>query len=114
MGRTYTKKLEFPGSPVVRTPCFHCRGHGWVRSLVGELRSCMLSAVAKKQKSTVYVKFTLNWVSSLLFAKSGNAQYGGSESWLSELPTLSKHVNCNLRRVLSPLRETIALFSSLR
>ena len=21
---------EFPGSPVVRTPCFHCRGHGLI------------------------------------------------------------------------------------
>ena len=20
---------EFPGGPVVRTPCFHCRGHGF-------------------------------------------------------------------------------------
>ena len=21
---------DFPGSPVVRTPRFHCRGHGWI------------------------------------------------------------------------------------
>ena len=20
---------DFPGSPVVKTPCFHCRGHGF-------------------------------------------------------------------------------------
>ena len=23
------KRWDFPGSPIVRTPCFHCRGHGF-------------------------------------------------------------------------------------
>ena len=23
----FTKQWDFPGSPVVKTPCFHCRGH---------------------------------------------------------------------------------------
>ena len=39
---------DFLDGPVVKTPCFHCRG-GWVQSLVGELRSRM-PHVAKKQK----------------------------------------------------------------
>ena len=39
---------EFPGSPVVRTPRFHCRGQ--VQSLVRELRSCMPRSAAKKKK----------------------------------------------------------------
>ena len=31
---------DFPGNPVVKTPCFHCRGaRFW--SLIGELRPCM-------------------------------------------------------------------------
>ena len=40
---------EFPGSPVVRTPRFHCKG-AWVRSLVGELRSRMPCDPAQKKK----------------------------------------------------------------
>ena len=27
--RKYSLKDNLPGSPVVRTPCFHCRGHGF-------------------------------------------------------------------------------------
>ena len=38
---------ELPGGPVVRAPCFHCRGH---RSLVGQLRSCMPCRMVKKKK----------------------------------------------------------------
>ena len=29
------KSSDFPGGPVVKTPCFHCRGHGfdpWLES----------------------------------------------------------------------------------
>ena len=40
---------EFPGGLVVRTPCFHCQGPG-SESLVRELRSCKLQAMAKKKK----------------------------------------------------------------
>ena len=29
---------DFPGSTVIKTSCFHCRGV-WVRFLVGELKS---------------------------------------------------------------------------
>ena len=39
---------EFPGSPVVKTWCFHCSG------LVGELRSCKPCSVAKKKKKLKY------------------------------------------------------------
>ena len=38
VSRTDKRLREFPGSPVVRTPCFHCRGTG--SALVTELRSC--------------------------------------------------------------------------
>ena len=38
---------EFPGDPVVRTPCFH-RQRTWVQSLVRELRSHILQGRAKK------------------------------------------------------------------
>ena len=40
---------EFPGRPVVKTPCFYCTEWGfdpWSR----ELRFCMLHSVAKKKK----------------------------------------------------------------
>ena len=39
---------KFPGQPVVRTPCCHCRGLG--QSLVGERRSHMPRGMAKKKK----------------------------------------------------------------
>ena len=38
---------EFPGGPVVRTPCFHCRGHRF-DPWSGNLRSCMPCGAAKK------------------------------------------------------------------
>ena len=37
--RSEDETWEFPGSTVVRIPCFHCRG-AQVRSLVRELRYC--------------------------------------------------------------------------
>ena len=40
---------DFPGGLVLKTPCFHCRGHGldpWSR----ELRSHMPHSAAKKKK----------------------------------------------------------------
>ena len=40
---------DFPGSPVVKIPCFQCRG-AQVQSLVQELRSHMLCDTAKKKK----------------------------------------------------------------
>ena len=42
---------EFPGSPVIKTLHFHCRGHG-VQSLVSELRPHLLHAVRPKQNKT--------------------------------------------------------------
>ena len=39
--------IDFPGSPVVKTPCFHCRGHGF-HSRQG---TNMLHCVAKKKKN---------------------------------------------------------------
>ena len=48
-GHTWKACGDFPGGPVVRTLCFHCRG-ARVRSLVGELRSHKLGGVTKKKK----------------------------------------------------------------
>ena len=47
---------DFPGSPVVRTLRFDCRG-GWVKSLVGKLRSCMPRGVAKEEKKKEAIAF---------------------------------------------------------
>ena len=47
------KFRDFPGCPVVKTPCSQCKGHGWVLSVVGELRSHMPLGVGKKE-SHVY------------------------------------------------------------
>ena len=42
---------EIPGGPVVRTLCFHNRGHGFDPCpLVKELRFCMLCGKDKKKK----------------------------------------------------------------
>ena len=40
---------DFFGSPVVRTPHFHCRGRGF-QSLVRELRSCKFCHMAKEKR----------------------------------------------------------------
>ena len=48
-GEPTNQPREFPGGPVVRTPCFHCWGPG-VPSLVRELRSHKPCSVAKKKK----------------------------------------------------------------
>ena len=40
---------DFPGGPVVNTPCFQCRGPDF-DPWVGELKSCMPHSVAKKKK----------------------------------------------------------------
>ena len=49
--RSWLKKgayRDFPGSPMVRTPCFHCKG-SQVPSLLRELRSSMPFSTAKKR-----------------------------------------------------------------
>ena len=50
-----TEHREFPGSPVLRTPCFHCT-ECWFGLLFGELRSCMLCGEApKKVCARIYI-----------------------------------------------------------
>ena len=44
------RERDFPGSPVVKTLSFYCRGHRFW-SLIGELRSCMPHGTAKKKKN---------------------------------------------------------------
>ena len=44
----YDQARDFPGGPVVKTPCFHCMGHEFT-SLVGKLRPHMPHSVAKKK-----------------------------------------------------------------
>ena len=47
---------DFPGSPVVKTPHFHCTLQGaQVLSLVRELRSHMPCSAAKKKKREAYM-----------------------------------------------------------
>ena len=43
---------DFPGGPVVRTPCFHCRGHGFHPWSGSEDPTCQL-AWPKKEKKDV-------------------------------------------------------------
>ena len=43
---------DFPGCPVVKTLCFHCRGHGFW-PLVKELRSHMLYAMRLSQNKKI-------------------------------------------------------------
>ena len=43
-GTVKNHSREFPGGPVVGTPCFHCSG-AWAQSLVGELRSGMTEKI---------------------------------------------------------------------
>ena len=40
---------DFPGRPVSRTSCFHCRV-GTMFLFVGKLRSCLLHTMEKKKK----------------------------------------------------------------
>lgn len=52
---SYTDLWDFPGSPVVKTPCFHCRGLGfdpWLGGAegwgVGEGPTCQVVLLKKK------------------------------------------------------------------
>lgn len=48
MGRKEEKQAgwDFPGGPLVKTPCFHCKGHGFIPG--GGTK--MLCGVAKMNK----------------------------------------------------------------
>ena len=50
---------DLPGSPVVKTLCFHCRG-ARVRSLVGELRSHMPELCGQKKEKKKRLKWYPN------------------------------------------------------
>lgn len=50
---------DFPGSLVVKIPCFHCRGHR-TGPLVGELEPTMPFSMAKKKNSGVMQLATLS------------------------------------------------------
>ena len=57
---------DHPGGPVVKTPCFHCRGHRF-SSWEGNFTSHMLLAVVKKKTKKVEdenngAKKRKNWV----------------------------------------------------
>ena len=52
----------FPGSPVVKIPCFQ----SWVQSLVGEIRSYMLRDAAKNTKKQPPLKKIKNYEKVLL------------------------------------------------
>ena len=44
------QQWEFPGGPLVKTPCFHCRGCRFNPWSGNERGSCMPRCVAKKKK----------------------------------------------------------------
>ena len=47
---------DFPGGPMVKTLCFHCKGHGFrVQFLVMELRPFISYVMAKKKKIYIYI-----------------------------------------------------------
>ena len=52
-----TGSWDCPGSPVVKTPRFPCRGHR-VQSLVGKLSACCLAWPKEKEKKKY--KFSLS------------------------------------------------------
>ena len=55
---------DFPGGPVVRTPCFHCRGPDpWS----GKLRSHKLCLTAKKEKKKLSGYMGVHFTSSSVF-----------------------------------------------
>lgn len=43
------QSLDFPLSPVVKMPHFHCRGHRFYSLVPWELRSSKLHSIAKKK-----------------------------------------------------------------
>ena len=47
---------DFPGRPVARTLCFHCRG-SWILSVVRELRFCKPCDAAEKEKKEKISKY---------------------------------------------------------
>ena len=51
------RKWEFPGSPVVRTPSFHCRGAGLIPGWETKILHAARSSQRKKTKNkTTYTK----------------------------------------------------------
>ena len=57
---SYTDLWDFPGSPVVKTPCFHCRGLGfdpWPGGAERQGRSHMPGGMAKKKKKKIMLIF---------------------------------------------------------
>ena len=47
---------EFPGGPVVKTPCFHCRGHGFDHWLGGKNNPTCHMAKKNPKTLNAYVK----------------------------------------------------------
>ena len=67
-----SKYGEFPGSPVIKTPCFHCKGVQ-VQPLVGELRSRkLLGVMPKKKKKLSMIWFHIQEVDKQEAITSGN------------------------------------------
>ena len=60
------EEREFPGGPAVRNPCFQGSGYGF-DPLVGELKSHMPRAMARKKKNREKQPFLLSLCSSLFF-----------------------------------------------
>ena len=51
VGHAFRNSLQdFPGGPVVKTPCFHCRGHGFDPWLGKQDPTCHVSGPKKGKK----------------------------------------------------------------
>ena len=81
---------DFPGSPVVKTPCFYCQGHGFDPWL--EWRSHMRCSMAKKKQKPKYknqmvalgswvgIRFSLHWTAFSAFGLCSLCGSDGKES----------------------------------
>ena len=51
---------DFPGGPVVQTPCFHCRGHGFDSWSGKQDPACHAVWPKKRKEKSVLVRFNTN------------------------------------------------------
>ena len=79
---------EFPGGPVVRTPCFHC--WAWAVSLLGEIRSHTSYSAAKDNNKTTDVAAVFSLKECLLAWMGG--EFG--EEWIHVYIYIAELVWC--------------------
>ena len=85
---------DFPGSPVVKTLCFQCRGHRF-QSLVRKLRSYMPLSAAQINKHSLK-RNSMAWSNSIHFILLTNLLSSVQEASLFPLPSVSSRGIQNL------------------